>query len=238
MEMQLLYWGRFALKQVRKKSACSTKCLANAGSASWSSVLMFSLSLSGVRPGVKPGVAAPRGVIPPPAWGVMPSWLWPGAGVLVARTVTVSVHRAWEEGGGSGGGDATWLVCWAQCWASGSAVSVESHRWSRSPAAACWGLLSGACQCWLAPSGSELPANTEVINNQREFKSTLKVDSRRKPSDLIFTPAVTRSRWVWRYSRFRPTGKFFLADLFFRHDIAHLVSKWCHSLYIYIFFTQ
>lgn len=72
-----------------EECVCFTKCLANAGSASCSSLLMFSLSLSGVRPGVRPGVAAPRGVIPPPAWGVMPSWLWPAAGVLLARRVTV-----------------------------------------------------------------------------------------------------------------------------------------------------
>lgn len=60
-----------------------TMCLAYAESASCSSLLIFSLSLSGVRPGVKPGVAAPRGVMPTPAWGVMPSAPWPGPGVLL-----------------------------------------------------------------------------------------------------------------------------------------------------------
>lgn len=50
-----------------------TVCLANVGSVACSSVLMFSLSLSGVRPGVSPGVPSPRGVTAPPAWGVMPS---------------------------------------------------------------------------------------------------------------------------------------------------------------------
>lgn len=50
-----------------------TMCLENAGSASCSSLLIFSLSLSGVRRGVKPGVTGPRGVITPPGCGVMPS---------------------------------------------------------------------------------------------------------------------------------------------------------------------
>lgn len=63
-----------------------TMCLAYAGSVSCSSLLIFSLSRRGVRPGVKPGVAAPRGVIPPPAWGVMPSDPWPGPGVLLEMT--------------------------------------------------------------------------------------------------------------------------------------------------------
>lgn len=63
-----------------------TMCLANAGSASCSSLLIFSLSLSGVRMGVTPGVTAPRGVIPPPDWGVIPSWLWLCPGVLLQMT--------------------------------------------------------------------------------------------------------------------------------------------------------
>ncbi|TNN62804.1 hypothetical protein EYF80_027030 [Liparis tanakae] len=48
-----------------------TMCLVYAGSASCSSLLMFSLSLSGVRSGVNPGVTGPRGVSAPPGCGVM-----------------------------------------------------------------------------------------------------------------------------------------------------------------------
>lgn len=142
-------------------------CLAYAGSASCSSLLIFSLSLSGVRPGVKPGVTDPRGVIPPPAWGVMPSCPWPGPGVLLERTwpwmlactvpaglAVLHQHR--------GGGVATWTVCWEQCWVFGSAAAEVSLHWSRSHAAVCWGLLSEGCQCWSEPSGSGLPGNPDT----------------------------------------------------------------------------
>lgn len=142
-----------------------TRCLAYAGSASCSSLLIFSLSLSGVRPGVKPGVTAPRGVIPPPAWGVMPSCPWPCPGVLLEMTTTVTfyiniqLHGTWFD---TGDGFGTWMVCWGQCWASVSVASEESLRWSRSRVEECWGLLSEECQCWSKPSGSGLPENTDT----------------------------------------------------------------------------
>lgn len=47
---------------------------------------MFSLSLSGVRAGVRPGVADPRGVMASPACGVMLSDPWPWPGVLRQMT--------------------------------------------------------------------------------------------------------------------------------------------------------
>lgn len=153
-------WNTFSIK--RNKSEF-TMCLAYAGSASCSSLLMFSLSLRGVRPGVKPGVAVPRGVMAPPAWGVIPSWLWPGPGVLVEPTDVSTDSSSWGVWSCSlGVGGATWTGCWGPCWGSEPAAAAASRRWSRSHAAACWGLPSAGCRCWSEPSGSGLPGSTQT----------------------------------------------------------------------------
>lgn len=109
-------------------------CLAKAGAVTCSSLLMFSLSLRGVRPGVKPGVTGPRGVNTPPDWGVIPSDPWPCPGVLLKKIWEtwwrVDYHLQsqrcfWNNRWGGGGGavnlkgvERTVLGVWI-CWRCG-----------------------------------------------------------------------------------------------------------------------